>query len=160
MQSQLGGRAGDRGDRWSWFNPLKGESGYSLVEVMASIMILAIAIIPMVSMFDAGLNAAGRGSNYDKARALANQQLETAKSLPYETVRDSFPNGTSAPNPQVTSSSQSAPGGFSYTVTKRFIDSDLANSSTDVGMMKITVTVSGAGNTYPPVTGVVAKDAG
>ena len=33
----------------------KSESGYSLVEVMVSIMILAIAIIPMVGMFDLGL---------------------------------------------------------------------------------------------------------
>ena len=153
-------RDGDVEGRGLAIKLIKSESGYSLVEVMASIMILAIAIIPMVGMFDAGLNAASRGGNYDKARALANQQLETAKSLPYETVRDSFPNGTPAPNPAVTSSGQSAPDGFSYTVTKRFIDSEFANSSTDVGMMKITITVSRAGNTYPPVTGVVAKDAG
>ena len=31
------------------------ESGYSLVEVMASIVLLSIAIIPMVAMFDVGL---------------------------------------------------------------------------------------------------------
>jgi prepilin-type N-terminal cleavage/methylation domain-containing protein len=139
---------------------IKNETGYSLVEVMASITILAIAIIPMVAMFDMGLNAASRGSNYDKARALANQQLEAAKSLPYQTVRDSFPNGTPAPSPEVTSSSQSAPDGFSYTVTKRFINSELADSSTDVGLLKITVTVSRGGDTYPSVTGVVAAGQG
>jgi prepilin-type N-terminal cleavage/methylation domain-containing protein len=49
---------------------LKNEAGYSLVEVMASIIILAVAILPMVGMFDMGLTSATRGSNYDKARAL------------------------------------------------------------------------------------------
>ena len=70
---------------------LREESGYSLVEVMASIIILAVAIIPMVGMFDMGLNLATEGSNYDKARALANLKLEQAKSLPFDTARDNFP---------------------------------------------------------------------
>lgn len=47
---------------------LREESGYSLVEVMVSIIILAIAILPMASMFDMGLNSATAGSKYDKAR--------------------------------------------------------------------------------------------
>ena len=34
---------------------IRGESGYSLVEVMASIIILSLAILPMVGMFDMGL---------------------------------------------------------------------------------------------------------
>ena len=70
---------------------LKNEAGYSLVEVMVSIIILAIAILPMVGMFDMGLNSATAGSQYDKARALANLKLEEAKSLPFATVRDNFP---------------------------------------------------------------------
>jgi prepilin-type N-terminal cleavage/methylation domain-containing protein len=70
---------------------LREESGYSLVEVMVSIMLLAIAILPMAGMFDMGLNAATASGNYDTARALANLKLEQAKSLPYETVRTNFP---------------------------------------------------------------------
>ena len=62
---------------------LKGESGYSLVEVMVAIMILSIAIIPMVGMFDVGLKSVSASGNYDKARALANAKLEEAKALPY-----------------------------------------------------------------------------
>ena len=54
---------------------------------MVSIIILAIAILPMVGMFDMGLNSATTGSNYDKARALANLKMEEAKSLPFATVR-------------------------------------------------------------------------
>lgn len=59
------------------------ESGYSLVEVMVAIMILSIAIIPMVGMFDLGLKSVTASGDYDKARALANAKLEAAKALPY-----------------------------------------------------------------------------
>jgi len=57
----------------------KDESGYALVEVLAAIVILTIAIIPMVTMFDTGLRSATTSGNYDKARALANSNLEMAK---------------------------------------------------------------------------------
>ena len=62
---------------------LKNESGYTLIEILVAILLLSIAIIPMVGMFDAGLRAAVLGSNYDKARALANGTLEEVKSLPF-----------------------------------------------------------------------------
>ncbi len=139
---------------------LKNEAGYSLVEVMASIMILTIAIVPMVGMFDMGLTAANRSGNYDKARAFANQQLETAKSFSYEDARDEFPASGSTPNPTYTSSTQTTgvPQGLtSYTVTKRFIDEQLENSSTDEDMIKVTVTVNwGDGQSYS-TTGVVGR---
>src|SRR5215208_4968740 len=76
----------------------KSESGYTLVEVMVSIIILAIAILPMVGMFDMGLNAATAGSQYDKARTLANLKMEEAKSLTYATVKNGFPVAGSTPN--------------------------------------------------------------
>lgn len=62
---------------------LRAEHGYSLVEVMVAILLLSIAIIPMVGMFDAGLRAAVVGGNYDKGRTLANEKLEGIKALPY-----------------------------------------------------------------------------
>src|SRR5215210_4620017 len=77
---------------------LKTESGYTLVEVMVSIMILAIAIVPMAAMFDMGLSSATKSGNYDRARALANLKLEQAKSLPFDSgdnaiqdLRNNFP---------------------------------------------------------------------
>jgi prepilin-type N-terminal cleavage/methylation domain-containing protein len=47
---------------------LKEEYGYSLVEVMVSIMIMALAILPMMAMFDMGLRSATTGSNYPSKR--------------------------------------------------------------------------------------------
>src|SRR3712207_2198551 len=77
---------------------LREESGYSLVEVMVSIIILAIAIIPMMTMFDMGLQGATTNSNYDKARTLANLKLEQAKNLPFVDVENNFPQaGTPTP---------------------------------------------------------------
>jgi len=76
---------------------LKTEPGYSLLEVIVAMLLLTVAIILMVGMFDAGLKAAIQGSDYDKARALANKQLKTARSLPYEDVRDDFPVSSSTP---------------------------------------------------------------
>ena len=75
------------------------EAGYSLVEVMASIIILAIAILPMVGMFDMGLRTATTGSNYDKARTLANLKMEEAKSLPFATRQRQLPGDRVYPRP-------------------------------------------------------------
>jgi len=77
---------------------LKRESGYSLIEVMASIIILSLAILPMASMFDMGLRTATTGSNYDKARTLANLKMEEAKSLPFADVENDFPVTPSTPD--------------------------------------------------------------
>ena len=44
---------------------LREESGYTLVEVMVSIMILAIAILPMAGMFEMGLNSVTASGSYD-----------------------------------------------------------------------------------------------
>ena len=163
---------------------LNEESGYSLVEVMVSIIILAIAILPMVGMFDMGLNSATTGSNYDRARTLANTKLEQAKMLPYETVRTAFPSqatsGKGAPNGSnsITSSSVTrlqdsrVPQGFCYVVTKQYLDQpptdlpgDLApatkaftpsiDGDIDTELLKVTVTVSWSGNSFR-TSGVVA----
>jgi prepilin-type N-terminal cleavage/methylation domain-containing protein len=140
---------------------LRDEAGYSLVEVMASIMILAIAIIPMVGMFDMGLEAATRGSNYDKARAFANQQLEQAKALSYEYVKNSFPTASSTPNPDSSSTltvpaGVGLPPGSTYTVAKRYVSTNAANpsfsnASSDQGLIRITITVNWSGNSYTTV---------
>jgi prepilin-type N-terminal cleavage/methylation domain-containing protein len=140
---------------------LEEEAGYSLVEVMAAIMILAIAIIPMVGMFDMGLNTATRGSNYDKARAFANQQLEQAKALSYEQVKQDFPTASSTPNP-VSSSTLTVPtgaglpAGSTYTVAKRYVSTSadnpsFSNASSDQGLIRITVTVTWSETSYTTV---------
>ncbi len=70
---------------------LREEYGYSLIEVMVSIVIMTLAILPMIAMFDMGFRSATTGSNYDKARTLANLKLEQAKFLPFADVESNFP---------------------------------------------------------------------
>lgn len=133
---------------------------------MVSILLLSIAIIPMVGMFDAGLKSATTSGNYDRARAFANQQLENAKSLPYDSasetdVKNDFPVTSSTPNPTYVSSSPgpsvSGLPNSGYTVTKRYIDEQFANATTDKGLIKVTITVNwGSGNSIS-TTGVVAE---
>jgi len=146
-------------------NRLKNESGYSLVEVMVAILLLSIAIIPMVGMFDAGLKAATQGSDYDQARALANKQLETAKNLSYEDVRDRFPVSSSTPNASTgvyesSDQTDAAYSGFTYKVRKAYVklgSTDVVEDASARTMMTVTVTVNwGSGKSYS-TTGLVSK---
>jgi prepilin-type N-terminal cleavage/methylation domain-containing protein len=145
---------------------LREESGYSLVEVMVAIVLLAIAILPMFAMFDTGLHSANRGSNYDKARALANKQLEQAQSLSYGTVRTSFPNAPCAfdnnglcevGNREVPAAED--PGGefdnFRYAIRKQYVEPNgngFVNAEDDTGMMQITVVVGWGGGAFNATT--------
>jgi hypothetical protein len=70
---------------------LREEAGYSLVEVLFSIILLTIAILPMVGMFDMGIKSATADGSYEEARALASLKMEEAKGLPFGTLRDNFP---------------------------------------------------------------------
>jgi prepilin-type N-terminal cleavage/methylation domain-containing protein len=144
---------------------LREESGYSLVEVMVSIMIMAIAILPMVAMFDMGLNSTTEGSNYDRARMLANLKLEEAKNMSYDTVRNNFPEpvGTTTTydgSGYYQSSWKTEPGAefanLEYRVEKQYMalppnnpDDDSADfepSPTAAGLIRVKVTVQWTDN--------------
>jgi prepilin-type N-terminal cleavage/methylation domain-containing protein len=142
---------------------LRSESGYSLVEVIVAMMILTVAILPMMSMFDAGLRASNLGSNYDKARALANEKLEEIKALSfrdpdnpagapansilekYKPVNEpSTASGGLGPGSPVTGTS----GIFSYTVTTRYVQQDfntIPATPIRTSFVKVTVQVSWQG---------------
>ena len=166
---------------------LKTESGYTLIEVMVSIMILAIAIVPMAGMFDMGLSSATTSGNYDRARALANLKLEQAKSLPFDDVdptqdlKDDFPFEASAPgtptlydggkyeSPAMT---QAGFAGFEYIVEKQYMvapptdpdpadppsDWTLDNTPTDpLALIRVTVTVQWGDGNSYTAFGLVAQ---
>lgn len=156
---------------------IKHESGYSLVEVMVSIMILAISIIPMVGMFDTGLKVATQGSNYDKARTLANLRLEEAKSLSYAQLKNNFPEISPTTTTYSSSGYYQSPyktvsggmsadfAGFEYRVEKQFLAQpsvaptssivNFDNSSCDEGLLKVTVAVRWDSSKTYTTSGVV-----
>jgi hypothetical protein len=123
----------------------KKESGYSLVEVMAAIVILTTAIIPMVGMFDAALRAVSTSGDYGVAWACAGQKLEQLRSLPYETVSAGLPDGTCEPS------------GLSYAFHEEFVSAELQGIQEDQGLTRVTVTVSWDGGDSYATTGVVSR---
>lgn len=152
----------------------EGQRGHSLVEVMISIVILCLAIIPMVGMFDAGLSFATSSGNYDRGRAFANGTLEHAREMPFDEVRDRFPTGSAAPgaggdytSPEIpVPASAGLPAGAMYSVTKQYVAASqgpstaiLTETATDSGMIRIDVLVAWDGHSYA-VSGVLASDAG
>jgi len=131
------------------------EAGYSLVEVLAAIMILALAILPMVGMFDTALRAAVLGGNYDRARALANEKLEEVRALPYsrpggaaDSVIEKHPPATPASGTE---------GMFTYTIRTTFVDASFANPthSSPTSQMRVEVEVEWQDKSYT-TTGFVA----
>ncbi len=129
---------------------------------MVAIMILAIAIIPMVSMFDAGLRAAVLGGNYDKGRAIANEELEEIRALPFridgapvDSVVEFYPPGTT------TSCSGPIETGFACQVQTTYVRLDSSSVVVDSSArtmleVKVTVRWDGGSKSYT-TTGLVSK---
>ena len=144
---------------------LKDESGYSMVEVIVAIMILAIAIIPMVGMFDTGLKASMVSSNYDQARMLANERLEKVRALPYNRPGSPTDSAVEIYHPGSPVSGTTS-NGFSYTVTTTFwkesgdtLVSDSSDNSIVKPMMQVVVQVTWSGGNSYKTTGFTAAGA-
>lgn len=143
---------------------VKDESGYSLVEVMVAIMLLAIAIIPMVSMFDAGLRAAVVGSNYDRARAIVGEEQEEIQALPFrvdpnppvDSVVEIYPPGATTP------CTGTMPAGFNCQVKTTYVSvgsTGVIDDPNARAMLKIEVAVTwDGGNSSYTTTGLVSKE--
>jgi len=138
----------------------KEESGYSLVEVIVSIFILAIAIIPMVGMFDMGLRSATTGGNYDGARALANANLEKVRSLPYPQARATY-QPVNATNPEDPNRHVSCDQGiFTCKVATTYVNDAFAENpagTTDTLKMRVVVTVTWQGGQNYTITGLTTR---
>ena len=139
---------------------IREESGYSLVEVMVSIMISAIAIIPMISMFDMGLNVATRSGTYDRGRALAVEQLEEIRALPFSgtsgSLVDTYPPGS----PRACAGSVEA--GFACQVETNYVSLGSSAVTADPAArtmieVEVSVTWSGGSGSYS-TTGLITKE--
>ena len=111
---------------------------------MVAIVVLTIAIVPMVGMFDAAIEAANASGAYDEARTCAVGELEQVKSLPYETVEAGLQDGVCEPS------------GLGYEIAARPVGADLGGGSGDEGLTMVTVRVSSGGSSYG-VSGVVSR---
>ncbi len=120
-----------------------------------AILLLGLAIIPMVGMFDAGLRAAVLGSNYDQARALANERLEEVKALPYEDAVSRYTPGSAVTRNR---------GTFEYTTATTYVALDgsrasgLTPDTKAQTMMRVEVEVEWDGGKSYSTTGLVSGD--
>lgn len=127
-----------------------------MVEVVVAIMLLSLAILPMVGMFDAGLRAAALGGNYDTARALANDKLENAKAVPLSDALTRYPEGVTTP------CDPAPPVGSPLTCEvqteyMRLTPSGIELASYETTMVQVTVTVSwDTGGPYT-TTGLISR---
>jgi len=111
---------------------------------MVAMVVLTVAVVPMVRVFEAAIQAANASGDYDAARTCAIQKLEQVKSLPYETVEGGLQGGVCEPS------------GFGYTIATQHIGADLGGGSGE-GMSMITVTVEWDGENSYGVSGVVSR---
>ncbi len=133
---------------------LKDEAGYSLVEVIVSMLILTVAIIPMVGMFDMGLKSATQGSKYDTARALSNKNLEKVKALPYSKAVVTYKPVNATPAAGTAFSCNE--GIYGCKVKTTYVNDSYNPDPSFLVQMKVEVTVTWDGKTYT-TTGFVAS---
>ncbi len=120
---------------------------------MVAIMLLSIAIIPMVGMFDAGLRAAVLGGNYDTARTFANEKLEETKALSLSDVLAQYPAGSTVScNPAPPSASPIT----SCKVTTQYMRLGTGSTLEEVNthktsMLRVTVNVQWNGGNFRTV---------
>jgi hypothetical protein len=112
---------------------------------MVAMVVLTVAVVPMVGMFDAAIGAADTSADYDKARTCAVQKLEHLKSLPYEAIEGGPQGGVCSPS------------GFGYTIVARSIGTDLGDGSAEEGLTMVTVTVDWDGENSYAISGVVSR---
>ena len=112
---------------------------------MVAMVVLTVAVVPMVGMFDAAIGAADTSADYDKARTCAVQKLEHLKSLPYEAVEGGLQGGVCNPS------------GFGYTTVAQSIGTDFDDGSGEEGLTMVTVTVDWDGENSYVISGVVSR---
>ena len=108
-------------------------------------VVLTVAVVPMVGMFDAAIGAADASADYEKARTCAVQRLEQLKSLPYEAVEGGPQGGVCTPS------------GFGYSIAAQPVGTDLGDGSGEEGLTMVTVTVDWDGGETYEVSGVVSR---
>lgn len=64
----------------------RDESGFGLIELLISMVVLQVALLALVGAFGAGSVALGRASKINTAAVLADQQMELYRSMPYDAI--------------------------------------------------------------------------
>ena len=66
--------------------PRSGEEGFTIVEMMVALSLLAVAMVALSGVFFGGLKAASATSNRTAAVALATRETEAIRAVPYDEI--------------------------------------------------------------------------
>ena len=115
---------------------LKSKKGFSLIEIMSAFAIVSLVFIGLIQAFPYGLSINESSEHSTVASFLAQGELERLRSLGYENI----PLGTTA---KQRISTDQADYRYHYQVETvvTYVDQNLANTATDLGIKKISVTV-------------------
>jgi Tfp pilus assembly protein PilV len=67
-------------------SPVTSEEGFGLIELLIAVVILQIALLAIIGAFSAGATALGHAARINTATALADQQMELYRSMPYTAI--------------------------------------------------------------------------
>src|SRR5207253_10113166 len=65
---------------------VRNEGGFGLVELLIAMVVLNIALLAIVAAFSSGAVAVSRAGSVATASALADQQMELYRAMPYEPI--------------------------------------------------------------------------
>ena len=67
-------------------SPARGQGGFTLVELVVALTVLAVGIASVVNVFWSSFAIAGQGNNRSRAVALATRETEAIRAVPYDRV--------------------------------------------------------------------------
>jgi prepilin-type N-terminal cleavage/methylation domain-containing protein len=127
---------------------IKGEEGFTLIEVLMAVMLLAICAVGMFSLLAPASRLILQTSIKENAMNLATAQLEYIKNLPYD--RDTAP-----PTYELEDLS-SQYSGFTPSIIAERIHPVDSTETGDEGVQKITITIAYEGDTITTLEGYKA----
>lgn len=69
---------------------MPGKNGVTLIEIVISALILAVAFIPILRVVNFGSKSTAKIGNYAKAARLAQQLIEECKHVPFKVVQKTY----------------------------------------------------------------------
>lgn len=112
-------------------------SGLSLIEIMVAFSILTVAYIAIMASFPTALSINKGAESSTLAAYLAQQKIEELSSMPY----DSIATGTIEALHNLSADSSNYLYFFERQTDVSYIDGNLAATTTDLGIKKISTTV-------------------